>query len=212
MNTSTLVGFLKRQNAQAPFLDKLKIVYRPYICPFDELLSLVDENDSVFDIGCGSGQFALLLAEFCNPKSIRGIEIDQGLVVNAKALLNKHDYNNHHFAVFDGRTLPNEITDSNLVFMVDVLHHIPKNSQIAFLQQVYDKMTPGSKLILKDIDANNFLVLFNKVHDLVFAGELGNEFSVKRSLETLNDCGFKIRSTSEKRLFVYPHYTIIAEK
>ena len=212
MKTSTLVSFLKNQNAKAPFLDKLKIVYRPYICPFDKLLMLVNDKDTVFDIGCGSGQFALLLAEFCIPKFIRGIEISPGLIENANALLKNHNYPNHHFSVFDGSSLPDEINTSDFIFMIDVLHHIPKYSQVDFLKKLYAKMAPGSKLVLKDIDAGSLFVIFNKIHDMIFAGEIGNEFSFKQSINKLEEIGFKICSTSKKQLFVYPHYTIIAEK
>jgi 2-polyprenyl-3-methyl-5-hydroxy-6-metoxy-1,4-benzoquinol methylase len=62
INQKTLVDFLKNQNPNAKFLDKLKIVYRPYIWPLNELLNEIPKNKSVFDIGCGSGQFALLIA------------------------------------------------------------------------------------------------------------------------------------------------------
>ena len=37
------------------------------------------------------------------------------------------------------------------VFLVDVLHYVPADSQRAFLQQVVSKVKPGGSLIYKDM-------------------------------------------------------------
>lgn len=73
-------------------------------------------------------------------------------------------------------------------------------------------MKPGAQLIIKDINAANPLVLFNKIHDLVFAGEIGNEMSFARLKEFLINKGFTIQSSTKKTMYVYPHFTIVAEK
>ena len=48
--------------------------YRPFICPFEELLPYVPDGSSVFDIGCGCGLFLLALA-FAD-KRISGVGVD----------------------------------------------------------------------------------------------------------------------------------------
>jgi len=215
-NNQTLVSFLKehfKEREEVKFSDRLKIVYRPYICPFLSLLEEIDHNDVVFDVGCGSGQFALLTAKFAAPKMIYGIEIFDELISNAKALTDSLETETQFgFNKYDGINVPETIGISDKIFMIDVLHHIPKSSQIPFLESLYSKMKIGSKLILKDINAGSILVYANKLHDALFAGELGNEISQHRACQVLEKLGFKIEKVEKKLMFVYPHYTITATK
>lgn len=57
ISQTSILKYLKTKSNNLGFIDKLKVVYRPLICPFDKLLNYIENNDSVFDIGCGSGQF-----------------------------------------------------------------------------------------------------------------------------------------------------------
>ena len=89
ISNADIVGFLAKTTTNATFVQTLKIKYRPDICPFDELLAYAKPSDKVYDIGCGSGQFAALIANFTEVKVIKGIEIDKHLVRNAKQLNGK---------------------------------------------------------------------------------------------------------------------------
>src|SRR5687767_5250391 len=42
--------------------DSITQRFRPYICPFEELLPIVPTGSSVLDVGCGAGLFLGLLA------------------------------------------------------------------------------------------------------------------------------------------------------
>lgn len=213
IQTSELVSFLKLKTVKSGFLDQIKVSYRPLICPFDELLNEVKDAKSAFDIGCGSGQFALLLAEFTDIKRIGGIEIDDRLVNNARELLKPYSGKvTTDFRPYDGTTLPDNMNEYDLIFLIDVLHHIPVKFQNEFFKRVYAHMRPGARFIVKDINGGSPFVLFNKMHDLVFAREIGHEWSMKRLCETAEKIGFKILSTNKKQIYVYPHYTVILTK
>lgn len=212
MDTATLVSFLKSQSVNARFIDRLKITYRPYICPFDELIQLVNKDDTVFDIGCGSGQFAMLLAEFSNPRKIQGIEISHELIKNARELTSKYPEIDLEFNYYDGNHLPESLNQADKVFMIDVLHHVPASAQVSFIEQLYTRMKPGGRFILKDIDAANSLAIFNKFHDLIFSREIGNELSFGSAQQLLRNAGFHVDSASKNTRYVYPHYTLIACK
>jgi 2-polyprenyl-3-methyl-5-hydroxy-6-metoxy-1,4-benzoquinol methylase len=215
ISTSDLVKFLKSTTVDSGFVDGLKVHYRPLICPFDDLINYVKTTGtkSVFDVGCGSGQFAMLLAEFTNVLKISGIEIDSRLVSNANQLLSR--YKNRvqtAFDKYDGMHLPESIADHDVVFLIDVLHHVPKLMQTDFLKQLYMRMSPGSELIIKDINGGSGFVFFNKLHDLVFAGEIGNEWSLDKLTAECKEVGFKIESVTKRQLYVYPHYTVLLKK
>lgn len=208
-----IVRFLSSKNSDTSFIDTLKIVYRPYICPFDELLDYVGNDKNIFDIGCGSGQFCALVSEFTNAEVIFGIEVSKKLVSNAH-LLNQTIKGNKqiHFESYNGITIPEEIIKYDVVYLIDVLHHIPVKNQIPFLKEIHSKMEIGSKLILKDIDAAHPFVFFNKLHDIIFSREIGNELSLKKVELIAQELSFKILESRKKRVFLYPHYFLILEK
>lgn len=218
MNTSPtlsnkiLLDFLKSRSYNVNFIDRLKVYYRPVVCPFVELINLVQPGEKVGDIGCGSGQFCLLLAKFARPSYIYGIEISDKLISNANQLFQREATVPFAFEKFDGVHFPDAIAELDVVFLNDVLHHVPKNSQQQFISALIQKMKKGARLILKDINGASPFVYFNKLHDLVFAREIGNEIADTTAREWLTQNGLTTLEHSKKRMYVYPHYTIIAKK
>lgn len=213
ISQTSILKYLKTKSNSLGFIDKLKVVYRPLICPFDKLLNYIENNDSVFDIGCGSGQFCALVAKFKPTKNIIGIEISETLIQNAKNLNQEFiSYKNVQFETFNGFEIPNKIKNYSKIFLIDVLHHIPKKNQLDFLKEIYSKMSKGSVLILKDIDDESLLVYFNKIHDFIFSGEIGFELKSTVAKKLTEEIGFEIMDSFSKRMFVYPHYFLILRK
>lgn len=214
VSNSQIIKYLSEKNANAGFIDTLKIKYRPLICPFDKLLMYAEKANSVYDIGCGSGQFLSLVAKF-NPSvnRLEGIEIDERLVKNAMKINEEFEGKKTLiFKTFDGNTIPDSISEYEIIYLIDVIHHVPKEKQENFIHEIYNKMSVKSKLIFKDIDLSHPFVVFNKLHDLVFSGEIGRELSFKTASDLVLNAGFNILESYKKSVFVYPHYFIICEK
>jgi SAM-dependent methyltransferase len=212
LNNPAIIRFLKKNFKGSGLLDSLKIKYRSLICPFIPLIKMVKPGETVGDVGCGSGQFLLLLSEFAQPSRLFGIEINEKLINNARKLFSNLPFKNHHFEEYDGINFPKEIASMDIVFLVDVLHHVPKKNQENFISDLVNIMKPGARLVLKDIDAGSILVYFNKMHDLVFAGEIGNEMSIESAKKLLIKNGLTIIEQDKRTMYVYPHYTIVAKK
>ena len=212
ITSQTLVNFLKLQQVHASFTDKLKIVDRRYICPFDDLLSMVKPTDNICDIGCGSGQFCLLVSEFTHPASIYGIEIYQKLIDHASELLSAYKTQKYYFETYNGIDFPDKVAEADLIFLIDVLHHVPPKNQERFLKNLAGKIKPGARLIIKDIDGANPFVIFNKLHDIIFARQRGKELSIDKVISLLEQDGLQVITKQKRRMYVYPHYTIIAKK
>ena len=87
LSPKELSTYLSSVHNSASKLDKLKIIYRPYICPFDNLIIDCKDSKTILDTGCGSGQFLLLLSKYTNAIKLGGIEISPTLINNAKELL-----------------------------------------------------------------------------------------------------------------------------
>jgi 2-polyprenyl-3-methyl-5-hydroxy-6-metoxy-1,4-benzoquinol methylase len=212
---STLLSAYVPQNISR--LDKYKIIYRPFITPFAELLNIIPEKSKVFDIGCGNGALLNLIYKTRNAEKLGGVEISSKLVDTTKKLLRNaiadDNYFNSNIDVqqYDGINLP-QLTAYDFVLLVDVIHHIPKKQLTAFLSTLKKNMRPGTVLICKDIDAGKpVLVLFNKLHDFAVSQEIGNEISMQQASQELTAAGFNVVSATYKRMLWYPHYTLISK-
>lgn len=212
LTNKSIIHYLKGVYKKTGFIDGLKIRYRSLICPFISLIQKVKPGERVGDVGCGSGQFLLLLKKFAQPGYVYGIEISKRLIDNAKDLFGGMPGNNYYFSEYDGRTFPAELGSMDVIFLIDVLHHVPRKSQESFIKVLAQTMKPGARLILKDINAANPLVYFNKLHDLIFAREIGNEMSLAKAIRLLTENGLTIVEQEKRVMYVYPHYTIVATK
>lgn len=207
-----IIKFLKSKFKTASFVDGLKIKYRSLICPFIPLLKMIEPGDQVADVGCGSGQFLLLASEFANPQSVYGVEISDKLIDNARTLFADMPKGFYHFEKFDGVTFPARLAEVDIIFLIDVLHHVPFVNQADFMRDLIRAMRPGTRLVLKDINASSPLVYCNKFHDMIFAGEMGYEMKMKEALALMEKYGLKILSKEKRRMYVYPHYCIVGQK
>lgn len=215
VTTRELVSFLKRRNCPSPgVFNRWKMVYRPYICPFDTLLGYMPEGQAVLDIGCGGGGFLQLVAEYRMPIAVAGLETKTQLTVAARDQFEtSFSRIPSRFETYDGITLPGWTEEYDYVFLIDVLHHVPWHQQRPMLESILSLMKRGAKLVIKDIDAGERMwCLFNKIHDLIVAGELPREVRAEDLREQLRTIGFLIRDFSTQRLYVYPHFIIVCEK
>ncbi len=212
LTNAAIIKFLKSKFKSAGFIDGLKIRYRSLICPFISLIKMVQPGDYVGDVGCGSGQFMLLVSEFATPSYVYGIEISDRLVKNANELFSTLPRGYYDFEEYDGVKFPAKIAEMDIVFLVDVLHHVPSANQRDFIKTLAARMKPGAKLVLKDINAASPLVYCNKLHDMIFAGEIGNELKMNDARKLLESNGLTITHQEKRRMYVYPHYTLVAQK
>lgn len=208
-----IAAYLRGKGAGRGFADALKISFRPLICPFADLLDFVRPGERACDIGCGSGQFALLLSRFAPIREVLGLEMSERLVNNARALFAAESpARSYAFELYDGRHLPERLEEYDILFLVDVLHHIPHQHQQDFLNEIFVHMRPGARLILKDIDAASPLVLVNKLHDLLFSWTLGSERSLRTATEMVRRAGFRVVDSFRRVRRLYPHYFVVVVK
>ena len=106
LTNKDLLTFLKNKHIHAGLLDRLKLHYRPLICPYISLINMVQDGQRVGDIGCGSGQFLLLLSAFAKPSFLYGIEISGKLISNAKELLPGIGPDKLQLETYDGINFP----------------------------------------------------------------------------------------------------------
>ena len=177
------------------------------------VLSRIPANCTLFDLGCGTGAFLQLIAQSKKPKSLGGSETNPSLLrITSELLQNEYPNLTDASNFFVSDLPPTQIKYFDVITLIDVLHHIPKEKQKGFLDEIYLKMRSGGTFFLKDIDASSPLVIFNKFHDAIFSGNGFQERHSAEILTLLQTSGFEIIHKEAKRRFWYPHYLIVAHK
>jgi len=106
------------------FLDQIKIKFRHWILPQDVLIHIAESDQSILDFGCGLGVFLTTLSG--QSRTLRGVEISDLTVQKAKGVLAQKGIQDIEISHFNGD--PSTImdwADYDVIFLNDVLHHIP---------------------------------------------------------------------------------------
>jgi cyclopropane fatty-acyl-phospholipid synthase-like methyltransferase len=206
-----LAALLRADLPASGVVDRLKIRFRPYICPFDLLLGHIEDGKSYCDVGCGSGALLRIVAEYKHPAALAGWEVSAGLVENARAVLEAAACP-VQLDTYDGTNVPSSVGDYDYLFLIDVLHHIVPQRQFSFLAQLFERMHSGQRLLVKEINADSPLVYWNKLHDVLVSREVGHERGASTLQEWLEQIGFDVKLLFKRRVFLYPHFALMCQK
>ncbi len=170
-----LAGISRALYREGPLLLRTLQHWRPYICPFENLVGYVGEGSRVLDIGCGSGLLLSLTAgvgiKFEGvgfDVSRQGIELATRMSSRAACIAPHAKLSFQRLDI--GDAWPPGAFD--VVFLVDVLHHVDPRSQEQFFRQVLAKVGPGGVLVYKDMCRRPWWrAQANRLQDLVIARE-----------------------------------------
>lgn len=149
--------------------------WRPYICPFEALIGHVQDGARVLDVGCGSG-LLLGLAASHGAKfegigfdtSRQGIDLATRMARRSATTAPDAKLSFERLAIGD----PWPPGTFDVVFLVDVLHHVGPQHQNAFFHQVLSKVGPEGTLVYKDMCRRpRWRAHANRLQDLVIARE-----------------------------------------
>lgn len=121
-----------------------------YRLNLSEVLPL-DKDISILDVGCGMG-FAIMFLQDMGYTSVEGIEVDRGQVQSclSKKLNVSHVENSIEF-------LQKKSGNYDLIVTLDVIEHLPHDSQLEFVRSLQTALKPGGKLICTVPNANSVL-------------------------------------------------------
>ena len=125
--------------------------FRDYQRESDQIISLLDlgTDHTVLDMGCGTGAFAVYVAERC--KRIYAVDVSKPMLRCArrkakKARLNNIEFHHGGFLTYDHQANPVDAIVSTVV-----LHHLPDFWKLAGLKRLAQMCKPGGKLYLFDV-------------------------------------------------------------
>lgn len=111
----------------------------------DEIGQYLPKCGRVLDIGCGFGLFSLYYARLHPQLQILGIDRNKERVERARLAAERLGIANVRYEVGDVTeyAFPSQFDGA---YMLDIVHHVPRNEVHALLERVSDCLSPGSRL------------------------------------------------------------------
>ncbi len=147
--------------------------YRPFICPFEDLVSAVPRGATILDIGCGGGLFLGLLAAEGRISSGLGFDSSRPAIAvaqqMARLLADKRGEATLEFRCLSVQD-PMPEGSFDVVSIIDVMHHVPLAARKTVFQEAVSRLKPNGILLYKDVvEVPLWRSWANKLHDLILA-------------------------------------------
>lgn len=113
---------------------------------FETYDELIGNKQTIYDIGCGYGYLSYYLHYRQPSRTITGLDYDEEKVLTAENALKKNG--NLRFEYADIKTY--DFKPSDVVFLNDVLHYLPKEEQNNVLNNLLNVLNPGGILFIRD--------------------------------------------------------------
>jgi SAM-dependent methyltransferase len=187
-------------------------ILRPKLLSVMDLL-LPDEG-RILDIGCGFGLFAAYFAQTQPARRMLGVDPNAKRIELAKRVAAGVGVTGNEYITGDARDVPLEGKFAG-AYVLDVMHHIPPDDQVALLERLRDLLLPRGVLVIKDITTEPpFGVEFTRLLDRMMVGwEEPLTYRHHREWAAiLENLGFKVRMVRVPDVLPYPHVVIAATK
>lgn len=180
---------------------KIYFKIRPLILPINDILKWIPVNANILDLGCGKGIIANFIKNF---NSYLGID----LAIHSYDKNSKIKFQKSNCISF----VQQDISKFDTFLIIDLIHHIPKELQESFLNNLISNMKSGDMLIIKDINPKNFFTKFwNAFHDFLISKQVIRYFNFENFEKNIK-VDIKIEKKYFLRLFLYDHYFLILSK
>ena len=119
----------------------------------DEIGQYLPAAGPVVDIGCGFGLFSLYYAATAPARLVRGIDVNGRRIALARAAARRLQLHNVAYEVGDARDFKGA-DPIVAAYMLDIVHHVPRETVGPLLQQLHRALSPGGVLVVKDVDTH----------------------------------------------------------
>ena len=191
------------------FRQRMLSIYRPQYAPFHEAIKWIPPSARLLDIGCGTGSFLLLADRKISLQGGVGIDQNQKSIHLAQAANTSPSI---RFLVAE--QIPEEfLAHSNLVSMIDVLHHIPQERKTGILEQIAETTKPGTRVIIKDLDPfPRWKAFANRITDYLSTQSKVDYVALNELVRFFSAQGFKIIEKRRLDKHIWSHYLLVVDK
>lgn len=193
-----------------PLTSKPYVYLRNKAIPFKEIEKYVPKKGVVVDVGCGYGALSIYLALKSEKRTVFGFDCDKRRISIAKKAGKK--IRNVCFKIKD-ICKDQSVKRCDVILLVDILHHLPFETQDKFLKECYKKLNKNGLLIIKDVNEKPRIKFhLNHLCDSIMTrGKPLYFLNIKEFKKKLKEIDFKIK---EKKIghLIYPHVMLVCEK
>lgn len=105
----------------------------------------------ILDFGCGDGNSSKYFSKYFNNSEIIGIDVSEQSIKEA----NQKKIKNAGFQSFNGKTIPFEDNQFDVIFTSMVFHHIEHNLHDSILNEIRRVLKPGGRFYNFEHNPNN---------------------------------------------------------
>lgn len=182
-----------------------------------KLLAIMDlllpAEGRVLDVGCGFGLWAAYFSRMHPARAIVGVDPSEKRVAMARRVAERVGVR-AEFRAEDIRSSPVRGPFDG-AYVLDVLHHIPREDQRAVLERLRELLAPGGVLLIKDITTEPWYGLkFTEALDRLMVG-FDEPLAYRHHGEwraLLEELGFRVRVVRVPDVLPYPHVVLAATK
>jgi cyclopropane fatty-acyl-phospholipid synthase-like methyltransferase len=180
----------------------------------DEIGQYLPADGDVLDIGCGFGLFSLYYAQVYPRARFHGIDTDARRIARARRAAERLGLDNVAYAVGDARRFRATKRRLRAVYMLDIVHHIPPETVEPLLRELWQCLTPGGRLVVKDVDTRPaYKRWFTHVLDrLMSPGGVIHYWPAERLQDLLERVGFRVHRHLMVDILPYPHVLYVCAK
>jgi cyclopropane fatty-acyl-phospholipid synthase-like methyltransferase len=179
----------------------------------EELGQFLPRDGRVMEVGCGFGLFALYFASTCPDLTLHGVDVDKKRIQLASRARERLGLTNVSFDYGDANDADlDESIDAG--YVLDLLHHLRRDSARALIQRFFERLPPGGTLIIKDIATRpRYKMAFTWLLDyLMTGGERPEYWSTTDLTRELRVLGFSVIRHAMTDLLPYPHVLYVCVK
>lgn len=185
------------------------ILRQPFL---DEIGQYLPATGQVLDLGCGFGLFSLYYAMLAPERRLTGVDLNPRRIAMAERSATRLGLDNVRYRASDVRGLEGE-EHFDAIYMLDLVHHLPRGDVLGFLEQVRGRLRPGGTLVIKDVsDRPLHKMAFTWLLDRLMVGwrEPIRYWPPSELLDVLEGLGFSVKLHAMNDFLPYPHVLYVA--
>lgn len=107
----------------------------------------IEAGNSLVEIGCGNGYFAIPAARIAAPAAVYAVDIDESVLAELRDTADLQEIENLHLIQGDARDLPSLITESvDVALNLNTFHGVDDIDE--FVQGVFETLAPGGRFVV----------------------------------------------------------------